>query len=336
MDKKKKVILFVAVFIALLNMSGTVYAQKALIDVRLDSAAILIGEQTELHLTVTAAKEKKVQILIPSDTLMNGVEILSVSAPDSTFIENDNLVIKQNLLLTSFDSSLYLLPPLKVVDGPDTIFSNQVALKVSTLPVNVEKPEEFYDIKEIWKAPFVLADYYPIIYGVLLTLFFICVVMYIIQRMRNKKSILPSMVATQPKLPPYEQAIKELDSIKEMKLWQQGLNKEYYTALTETVRRYIVERFGVNAMEMTSAEILDMLKNDKEVATVYDRLKQILLLADFVKFAKIHPLPDENDLSLTNAYLFVNETKQKETIPSEEQKEENGTLSETNDSKIKE
>ena len=127
-------------------------------------------------------------------------------------------------------------------------------------------------------------------------------------------------------------------NLKNVKLWQQGLNKEYYTALTETVRRYIVDRFGVNAMELTSAEILDSLRKDEEVASVYDRLKQILLLADFVKFAKIHPLPDENDLSLTNAYSFVNETKQKaqDSTVKDGNRSENEALNDTNDSKIKE
>ena len=337
MNLIKKVILSIAALFAVFMENGTMTAQNALVDVRIDSAAILIGEQTALHLTVTTAKDKPVRILIPTDTLMKGVEILSVSAPDSTLIENDKLVIKQNLLLTSFDSSLYLLPPLKVVDGMDTIQSNQVALKVSTVPVHVDKPEEFYDIKEIWKAPFVLADYYAIIYGVLLTLFLICVVVYIVPRLRKRRSSLPVAAASAPKLPPYEQAIKELDSIKKMKLWQQGLNKEYYTALTETVRKYIVDRFGVNAMEMTSAEILDMLSKEEIVVPVYDRLKQILLLADYVKFAKIHPLPDENDLSLTNAYLFVNETKQKMKAADQEEGEEVGNeiSKDTNDSKIK-
>ena len=70
-------------------------------------------------------------------------------------------MIKQNILITSFDSALYLLPPLIVIDQGDTISSNQVALKVSTIPVDTDNPEEFYDIKDVWKPPFVLADYYP-------------------------------------------------------------------------------------------------------------------------------------------------------------------------------
>ncbi len=301
---------------------GKIQAQQPLIDVRLDSAAILIGEQTKLHLSVTADKDRPVQIVIPADTLMRGVEVLEVSNPDSSVIENNRLQIEQDLLITSFDSALYLLPPLKVIDGTDTAYSNQVALKVSTIPVNVNNPEEFYDIKDVWKPPFVWADYYPIIYGVLLGLLLLCIIIYVIKRLKNRKSILPFSESAEPKLPPFEQAMKELDELKAKKLWQQGLNKEYYTALTETLRRYLVDRFGVNAMEMTSGEILDILRGIKETVPVYDKLQEILGLADFVKFAKLHPLPDENDRSMANAYMFVTATKPEEVIPEKEVPEE--------------
>lgn len=313
---------------------GNVFAQKTLIDVAIDSAAILIGEQTVLHMTVTADKDRPVQIVIPNDTLMQGVEVLNLSKPDSSVIENDRLLIKQDILITSFDSSLYLLPPLKVIDGMDTVYSNQVALKVSTLPVNSDKPEEFYDIKTIWKPPFVWADYYPLIYGILFAIFLICVIAYVIKRLRSRKSLIP-FKKEEPKLPPYEQAIKELNEIKQQKLWQQGRSKEYYTLITETLRRYIVERFGVNAMEMTSGEILDILFKESEAKPVYENLKQILRLSDFVKFAKMNPLPDENDLSLTNAYLFVDQTKKVEPEVSEEKPETGDSKAiETNDSPI--
>lgn len=296
---------------------GQLQARQALVDVRIDSAAILIGEQTVLHLTVTTDKNRMVQLVIPRDTLMEGVEVLDVPKADSTEIENDRLLIKQDVLITSFDSKLYLLPPFLLIDGEDTVRSNQVALKVSTIPVNVDKPEEFYDIKDIWKPPFVLADYYGWIFGILLTLLLICVAVYAIKRMRNRQSLIP-FKKEEPKLPPYEQAIKELDAIKQQKLWQQGRNKEYYTLITETLRRYIVERFGINAMEMTSGEILDLIWKQADVDSVYDNLKQIMQLADFVKFAKFKPLPDENDLSMMNAYLFVNQTKVTEPVVDED------------------
>lgn len=330
MHKKllKKGILLLVLAGALLT-GEKVYAQKTLLDISMDSAAILIGEQTVLHLTVTTDRDKAVQLVIPNDTLMNGVEVVEISKPDSTVIENDRLLIKQDVLITSFDSSLYLLPPFMVIDGVDTLYSKQLALKVSTIPVDVDKPEEFADIKEVWKPPFVLADYYPIIYGVLLGLFLICVIAYIIKRLRSKKSLIP-FKKPEPALPPYEQAIKELEEIKQQKLWQQGRSKEYYTLITDTLRRYIVGRFGLNAMEMTSGEILDIIRKEQEAAPVFESLKQIMQLSDFVKFAKMNPLPDENDMSMSNAYRFIAQTKEVEVVAPEKE----GKSVETNDSNI--
>lgn len=315
----KNGILFIAIALAALQETK-LSAQQTLIDVSIDSAAILIGEQTVLHLTVTTDNGKNVLIPISNDTLMTGVEVLHLYKADSTVIENNRLLIKQDILITSFDSSLYLLPPFKVIDRTDTIYSNQVALKVSTIPVKSDKPEEFNDIKETWTPPFVLADYYDIIYGILFACFLICLIGYILQRIRNRQSIIPFR-KPEPKLPPYEMAIRELDEIKHQKLWQQGRNKEYYTLLTDTLRKYIVDRFGINAMEMTSGEILEFIHSESEAKSVYDSLKQILELSDFVKFAKLHPLPNENEISLMNAYLFVNKTKIIELAKSDESKE---------------
>ena len=314
-----KGILFIAIVLSFLQ--GTkLYAQQTLIDVSIDSAAILIGEQTVLHLTVTTDNGKNVIVPIPNDTLMTGVEVLNIAKADTTVIDNNRLLIKQDILVTSFDSSLYLLPPFKVIDQTDTIYSNQVALKVSTIPVNIDKPDEFNDIKETWDPPFVLADYYLLLYGVLFACFLICLIGYILKRLRNRQSIIP-FKKQEPKLPPFEMAMKELDEIKQQKLWQQGRNKEYYTLLTDTLRKYMVNRFGINAMEMTSGEILELIRLESEANSSYNSLKQILELADFVKFAKLHPLPDENELSLMNAYLFVNQTKVVEVASPEESKE---------------
>ncbi len=314
-----KGILFIAIVLSFLQ--GTkLYAQQTLIDVSIDSAAILIGEQTVLHLTITTDNGKNVIVPIPNDTLMTGVEVLNIAKADTTVIDNNRLLIKQDILVTSFDSSLYLLPPFKVIDQTDTIYSNQVALKVSTIPVNIDKPDEFNDIKDTWDPPFVLADYYLLIYGVLFACFLICLIGYILKRLRNRQSIIP-FKKQEPKLPPFEMAMKELDEIKQQKLWQQGRNKEYYTLLTDTLRKYMVNRFGINAMEMTSGEILELIRLESEANSSYNSLKQILELADFVKFAKLHPLPDENELSLMNAYLFVNQTKVVEVASPEESKE---------------
>lgn len=308
---KLKVISVRMLFLVVCLLAGfTAGAQQTLIDVKVDTADILVGEQTTLHVTVTTDPNRRIIIPLPSDTLMTGVEVISVSDADST-VADGRLVIRRDILVTSFDSSLYLLPPFIAIDGADTIASNQVALKVSTVPVDVDNPEKFYDIKDVWKPPFVLADYYPWIFGVLTALFLICVIGYLVQRYRRHRSEVPVKPA-EPELPPYETAIRELDSIKDQKLWQQGLNKEYYTQVTDTLRRYISRRYGVNAMEKTSEEILAIIERETDEHTVYDTLRQVLRLSDYVKFAKLHPLPDENDESMRNAYLFVNQTKRTE------------------------
>lgn len=308
---KLKVISVRMLFLAVCLLTGiTAQAQQTLIDVKVDTADILIGEQTTLHVTVTTDHNRRIIIPLPSDTLMTGVEVLSVSEADST-VTDGRLIIRRDILVTSFDSSLYLLPPFVAIDGADTIASNQVALKVSTVPVDVDNPEQFYDIKDVWQPPFVLADYYPWIFGVLTALFLICVIGYLVQRYRRHRSEVP-VTPAEPELPPYETAIRELDSIKDQKLWQQGLNKEYYTQVTDTLRRYISRRYGVNAMEKTSEEILAIIERETDERSVYDTLRQVLRLSDYVKFAKLHPLPDENDESMRNAYLFVNQTKRTE------------------------
>ncbi|MDR0742909.1 MAG: hypothetical protein LBF05_00925 [Tannerella sp.] len=304
--------LLIIFFASLLHGVKTHAQQQTLVHVNIDEVDIMIGEQTDLHLSVTADKDKQLIIPLPGNMLMEGVEVLYITPPDTTDIKNNRMTIKYDLRITSFDSSLYLLPPFYAIDGRDTLYSDQVALKVSSPDVDLEHPEEFKDIKDIWRPPFVLADYYTLIYGILFTLFLICVVGYFIQRMR-KRPKLSAVVEDAPKLPPHEQAMKELKEIRERKLWQQGRNKEYYTEVSDTLRRYISSRYGTSVMEKTSSEILDVLRNEEPGnKEVYDLLKQILQLSDFVKFAKLHPLPDENELSMFNANLFVDRTKRVE------------------------
>ena len=312
--KKYHISCILLLFLASLPVTR-VFAQQTLVDVKIDVAFILIGEQTMLNLSVTTDKDKQVIIPLPPRTLIDGVEVLNITPPDTTDIKNNRITISYDLLITSFDSALYLLPAFIAIDGLDTLYSNQVALKVSSPDVDLENPEVYYDIKNIWRPPFVISDYFAIIYGILFTLFLICVIGYFVQRMRNRPKKTAEDVKEAPKLPPHEQAMKELKEIREQKLWQQGRNKEYFTEITDTLRRYITSRYGKSAMEKTSTEILEILRDEEPGnKEVYDTLKQILILSDFVKFAKLHPLPDENEISMFNANLFVEQTKREEIV----------------------
>ena len=328
--KKSYRIKRVACVIACLWVGVFSLSAQTVVKATIDSTNILIGQQTKIHLEIAANKNQPLQVPMISDTLTTGVEVLGISKIDTIDIGNDRVQMKYDYLITAFDSAVYLLPPFQVISGTDTAYSTQLALKVSTLPVDTVS-KQFYDIKGVRVPPFVLMDYLPAILLVLAILALIALAVFIIYRVVNKKS-LALFKKEEPYVPPHIRAIRALDAIKEEKLWQMGKVKEYHSEITDTLRKYIDERFGIGAMEMTSGEILSEIKKINETDVASDPLKQILILADFVKFAKYHPLPDENESSIAKAYLFVDNTKPEE-LPPEEKKEKDETVeeNETND-----
>ena len=290
---------------------------QTVVQASIDSTLIMIGKQTTIHLEVITDKDRFIEWPVITDTLTNGIWLLEKSVYDTTIVDNGRLSIKQDYLITSFDSALYVIPPFKLVSQTDTLYSNVVALKVITFP-DVNPEEGFYDIKPILSPGFVFADYALYVWIVLGTLFIFSSLMYILQQRKKKEPII-SFKASKPKLPPHVEAISHLDKIKVEKLWQQGRNKEYYTQITDVLRIYVMERFGVNALEMTSEDILSEIYRLHDAHSVYETLKKVLELSNLVKFAKYVPLPDDNEISLLNAYLFVNQTKIEEIQPSEEE-----------------
>jgi hypothetical protein len=284
-----------------------VLAQQPVIVVSLDSAQILIGEQTRLHLEIAANKDSQLQLPFVENTLMPGIEVLGISTPDTSDIGNNRIRIKYDYLITSFDSAAYLIPPFKLIAGVDTFYSNEPALKVSTFPVDTQSGN-YYDIKNVMNPPLVLADYVYILYYILAICILILFTVYIIFRKKKQQPVFSFKKEEKSKLPPHTKAIQALDELKIQKLWQQGKEKEYHSYISDVIRKYIEERFFVYAMEMTSNETLLKMRGVSETDFVYDNMKQILLLADLVKFAKYRPLPEENERSIMNAYLFVNST----------------------------
>lgn len=291
-------------FISLATMAG---AQSTQVTATMDSAAILIGEQTLIHLEATQNKGVDVQFPVLGDTIMRGIEVLQVSPLDTVRLSEDRFTVRQNVLITSFDSALYYIPPFRFIAGQDTLLTNPLALKVATYDVDTES-KEFFDIKPIKSAPFVFMDYYWTILGILVFLFIVVWSIYFYQRWKYRKDH-PELIEKQvPKLPPHVTAMNALESLKDQKLWQKGMEKEYYTAVTDILRTYIEDRFHIFAMEMTSAEILEAIRREETSKSALLNLKQVLELADFVKFAKMRPLAEENELSLANAEMFVSQT----------------------------
>jgi hypothetical protein len=112
-------------------------------------------------------------------------------------------------------------------------------------------------------------------------------------------------------LPPHTIALNKLQELRAKKLWQQeDYIKLYHSELTDILRDYIEQRYAVKTQEKTTDEIFAGIKHLDIKDESRSQLRQILILADLVKFAKERPAPAENEQSMDLAINFVTQTQQ--------------------------
>ncbi len=314
-------IVFLAVMMFFMQ---SITAQNISLEIRLDTQDILIGDQVSLHIEVQMTDQYDITFPVFRDTLTSGVEILKVTSIDTTKIDEGKSSLVQQMLITSFDSGYYRIPPLPFVwkgqERKDTLYSSPVGLAVHT--VAVDTTQEIKAIKSPMEAPVTFAEIWPLLLiFILVALIGFFVFWYIKRRKENK----PVFRIEKPKEPAHRIALRELDKLSEEKLWQKNEVKLFYTRLTNIIRKYIEDRFNVHAMEQTSGEIMHEIKkgyiDDKHLQNL---LSELLSLADMVKFARNIPLPDENERLMKHAYDFVISTRQQITEEHTENNENEG------------
>ena len=276
----------------------------------IDSIQILIGEQA--HLTLQVSYKKGQSLLLPqfkpSEYITPGVEVLEMSDADTAQLDNDMIRVSKVYTLTSFDEQLYYLPPMTIkVDGKE-YSSKNLALKVLTIPVDTLHPENFYPPKDVQNNPFQWSEWSDVFWLSVLLVFLVCLTFYLCVCLKGNKPVI-ARVRIIKKVLPHQRAMDEIEKIKADKMVASEDQKEYYTRLTDTLRKYIEERFGFSAMEMTSSEIIARLQ-EAEDKKMIDELRELFTTADLVKFAKYKSLINENDANLVNAIAFINTTKQ--------------------------
>jgi hypothetical protein len=293
--------------VALMALAAPTKAQEVTVDAKIDSLELLIGEQTKVKLEVSLDANRSFQLPLLKDTLVTGVEIVDVAKPDTQLLNaGKRMLVTQEYTVTSFDSALYYLPPFQVKVGDRVYSSKALALKVYSVPVDTLHPEQFFGPKEIHAVPLTWDDVKALAGLIVLLLALGGLAWFLAARYRNNKPII-RRVKVEPKLLPHEQALKDIEAIKADRSLQANDPKAYYTALTDVLRKYMAERFGFDAMEMTSTEIIDCLKRSDQESI--GELRELFTTADLVKFAKHAPLMNENDMNLVNAMDFVNRTK---------------------------
>ena len=284
------------------------HAQQVTVDASIDSLQLLIGEQAKIKLEVSLDANQRLKLPVLRDTLVTGVEILDIAKPDTQMLnEGKRMLIQQQYTVTSFDSALYYLPPFEVLVNDQTYRSKALALKVYSVPVDTLHPEQFFGPKNIREVSITWQDISTVFWLTLLMVALGGLGYSLYKRFKDNKPIIRK-IKVEPKLPPHTQALQKIERIKGDKNLRMTDPKAYYTELTDVLRTYMAERFGFNAMEMTSTEIIDKLLeiNDKDSI---NELKFLFETADLVKFAKHLPLMNENDMNLVNAVEFINQTK---------------------------
>lgn len=298
---------FVIILITVL-LKATAFAQVS-VEAKMDSMSMLIGEQVDLKVTVTAKRGAKILFpdFKPSQQLVPGIEVLGVSRGDTSDVDNGLMAVTKRFTLTSFDEHLYAIPGMKVLVDGKRYSANQLALKVITVDVDTLHPEKFFPPKDVQDNPFLWKEWNPILWMSVLVLLICILLAYLTIRLKQNKPIV-SRIRIVKKLPPHKKALDAIGKLKSERMASTDDQKAYYTQLTDALRQYIKERFGFNAMEMTSSEILHNLQSAGDRKMI-DELKELFLTADLVKFAKYSTLLNENDMNLVNAVNFIDQTK---------------------------
>ena len=294
----------------------TSYAQVS-VEASVDRIEMLVGQQAHVTLKAVVKENSKVEFpkFKPSEYVTPGVEVLSGQSMDDKALDNGCVEKAVVYTLTSFDDTLYYLPPLTVkVDGKP-YQSKSLALKVLTIEVDTTHVEQFFGPKDVQDNPFLWSDWSLSFWLSVLLLILLALVYYLYIRMRDNKPII-THIRIVKKLLPHQKAMKEIEQIKADKMVSSENPKAYYTKLTDTLRKYIEERYGFSAMEMTSSEIIEKLTATQDQKAL-DELRQLFTTADLVKFAKYSTLINENDKNLVSAIEFINQTKL-ENVPTEE------------------
>lgn len=306
---------------------------EVIVHARLDSVTVEMGDRTMMHVEVLHDGEQGTVVGLPSKGQeVQGVEFLEIT-PDKADLGNGRQQLSYEILLQAFEPQLVTLPKIGYAVGTDTTYSDALTLNVRPVDLDtlttinkvegtVSVESKWYDVMPDW-----LADYWLWIILALL-LIGLGVVVYFLYK-KNGKTLLPR----KKPVPPYEKAMLELERLRQANLPEKGHVKEYYTRLIDILREYLMKRYGIFALEMTSSQILQAIKEHPEAAQAKAELSQLFRVADFVKFAKVQPMPDDNVRSFNVVKEFIEETKPVEQPEEQEQSSDSDSAEPSQDNK---
>ena len=255
-----------------------------------DTTRIRIGEQIHLGLEVRAPKDALVdfpELRFQSDSM----EVVGRSKIDTSY-KRDEAIYRITYRLTSFEKGKYLVPAIEVKAGESILTTDPFQVQVSTVEVDTLRQAR-YGIKDIRTDRYTAGEVFRKYYWILIALAVAALLAWEIWRIvkrRREYRLPPEML-----LSPYERAKFRLDRLDREKLLEKGQVKDFYIALTDVIRLYLDEQYGIPAPESTSDQTLRDVRKLPLTREQYGKLRDLLLDADLVKFAKMFPSAPENE-----------------------------------------
>ena len=299
-----------------------------------DKSVITIGEKVKYIVEVIS--EKDAEISFPAYTAqMGGFAVKDFGQEEPKKAGPNRVKRKSWYLLDTYTVGPYVIPPQPVVvklsgGTVATLKSPEIFVEVKSLMEasgkDGKKEEGLHDIKSPLNLPsrlpvWMLGIFLLLILGAgggLLWYFFI-------KRKHTKVS--------EPVRLPHEIALEELNRIEQMDLVAKRQIKEYYYLISNCLRKYLEDRFGVRAPEQTTEEFIEsvttsvipaqagiqsgpplsrgrqILEGSALEGRFINLLKEYLNHCDLVKYAKLEPSADEIKKALDTTRRFIDETK---------------------------
>ena len=297
---------FFSIIICFAFCSAMAYGQVAVM-AHLDSVSILVGSQTHLSVTVKGASQGA-EITFPTfkdeQNMAPGIEVVR------TVSDTVDGCPRRTYVLTAWDEGKYNVPALDVSVNGKKYSTKSIPLQVNTIKVDTAHADSIRPMHDIAGQPYEWSEWSPLFWLSILVLALLVVIYYLYSRLRAGKPVLSRMKFIR-KLLPHEKALLKIEKIKSEHLSESTDQKEYYTELTDALRQYLEDRFGIKAKEMTSSEIIYRLEKEKqEDGSMVQELREVFQTADLVKFAKYSVRDNVNDAYLASVVQFIDSTKE--------------------------
>ena len=292
---------------------GTTPSQNVEVDGKVESTDVQVGKPFTLDLSLKVPYGWFVEWNdFAIDTLSEQLDIIKRGEVERSADADSNVIVKQQLTLMAFDTGQIQVPSVGLTyarsfDDPERLKAYTDPIRLYSTTMTVDTTQAYKPIVEPIAAPIKFKEVFPWILGALVLVLIAFGVWYWLKHRKPKVDVDGNIVRG-PVIPPYDKAVGDLENLRQQKLWQSGKVKEYFSSLTDIAREYIEGQFGVNAVEMTTDDILEEVKPLHFSPETYNKLKETMEVADLVKFAKYSAANLESENAMNSMTDFVNES----------------------------